>query len=61
MYNEPIWDSISIICCGIGFFILTILILHFIFLIWIDLDNGDLLKGVNNGVSMGANTIMREA
>lgn len=26
MYNEPIWDSISIICCGIGFFILTILI-----------------------------------
>ncbi len=50
MYNEPIWDSISIICCGIGFFILTILIVHFIFLIWIDLDNGDLLKGVNNGV-----------
>ena len=44
MYNEPIWDSISII------FILTILIVHFIFLIWIDLDNGDLLKGVNNGV-----------
>lgn len=35
---------------GIGFFIFTILILHFIFLIWIDLDNGDLLKGVNNGV-----------
>lgn len=31
MYNEPIWDSISIICCDIGFFILTILILHFIF------------------------------